>query len=928
MTLKQTMNLNELPIINSESGFTNCSLKSNCEFSLICPLSSRVKNIKIPNFTNKPTEDPIILFVSDSLTSLDDTKNSYLNSPSGEFFLKIIDELGISSVPYVYTSLVRCACYSIDGTIEVPDKQIIDLCSQHLWKDLQSYTKLKYIVALGSIASKALLQEPELKFLDCIGNIYPIGLTYRPNDELFLLVTYHPAYIIKTNFSLLKEFKTSLVPLVKLAKLYSGQPLSYKTDILDAYQFKTWCESTKFDYENGLIDSFILDIETEGSYFSKDSKILGFSVAKSTEKVGHFIFYDHSGAKLSPEEKTLIRESLIDLLLHVPVSNHNLKYDLSWICYKFDFPFDKLNAKWDTMIMSFLIFGKSRGGSFSLKYLAETYLGFDGSGWKTEIADFLTMFPPELRSYDNLPKDMIAKYGALDAIISLHLLEFLKPKLYELKLDFVYEEIYRKFLNNVINIEVEGVYIDWDLLKFLKREYTKLLEELHFKISQFDKVVQRYPSGFNINSAKQLIPLIYEDYGYPVLHTTPKGSPSVKDEVLDELYKSYHDKVEPEAANFLLEVRKYRSVSSYLSKFIDKIFEESAPYKDVVTMKPDYSMISVDTGRLGSFFHTLGKHGDAKSVIISKYRDIGGIILSIDYSQIEVRVMAGVANDENMIEAYKNGFDIHTATASKVFKIPYNQVDKTKRNYAKTIVFGILYGKTLKSLIQTLGISEEEGKEYYDMFWKTYPKLKTWIESTHDFASKHGYVRSSFGFIRYLNSINSSEISERNAAKREAQNTVIQSNAAHITIHSLNRIVEKFNYSKLKSRVIGTVHDAISIDVYPTELFQVMKIVKKSCINEAQYSFLNGVPLEIEMSLGASYGELLEIEPIDGDYSHLYITGYTNHLTKLLNLLDKTYKTELLETIEVDSVPARREPFDGILPKEDYRKFKVKINLL
>lgn len=358
--------------------------------------------------------------------------------------------------------------------------------------------------------------------------------------------------------------------------------------------------------------------------------------------------------------------------------------------------------------------------------------------------------------------------------------------------------------------------------------------------------------------------------------------------------------------------------------FINKLeFVDPIPVYDISILDGpnNFALSSGVIVANSSYFHTLPSGNDVKRMITSRFKNEGGLIISSDFAQIEVKTICFISKDEKLKEAYIKGYDIHSYVASIMFKTSPELVSKTQRKFSKQIVFGILYGKGSFGLSNDLGISREEAQKLVDFFFLGFPSIKSWIDSQHKFLKKNKFVQTNFGRRRYLRDIDSPEWKKVAEAQRAAQNTPIQSTASDIVLCSTLKIYEELKTRNFKSKLIGTVHDSIQVDTHPDELFEVLNIVKHT-MNEGvteRHDFLNGVPITADIELGTSWGGACSLEKFNEKL--WVIKGYRLDAENLIERLKLSKNFKYSEFMEVE------ENEDNIIKFVDPGK-KVKFKII
>jgi DNA polymerase-1 len=351
---------------------------------------------------------------------------------------------------------------------------------------------------------------------------------------------------------------------------------------------------------------------------------------------------------------------------------------------------------------------------------------------------------------------------------------------------------------------------------------------------------------FNIGSPKQLGEILFDKLK---LIAKPKktrtGQYSTAEDVLAALAKDH---------GIIRDVLEYRGLAKLKSTYVDALPEQVAPSTGRV--HTDYMQTVAATGRLSSNNPNLQnipirteRGRQIRKAFIPRNEEY--VLLAADYSQIELRIIAALSEETTMIESFKRGEDIHAATAAKVFQVPLEEVTREQRSNAKTVNFGIIYGVSAFGLSNQTDLSRTEAKELIDTYYKTYPKLRTYISDQIDFAREHGYVQTVLGRRRYLKDINGSNAIVRGAAERNAINAPIQGSAADIIKIAMIRIHEKLEAGEYRTKMLLQVHDELVFDVFKPELDSVRKLIK----TEMEQAYTLSVPLTVDIGVGDNWLE-------------------------------------------------------------------------
>lgn len=390
------------------------------------------------------------------------------------------------------------------------------------------------------------------------------------------------------------------------------------------------------------------------------------------------------------------------------------------------------------------------------------------------------------------------------------------------------------------DMEYNGVTIDEDYLKSLTDEINQKLSNLE------DKIYSIVGYSFNINSPKQVGEILFEFLGLKTKKKRGKNSYSTSAAVLEELAEDY------EIARLILDYRRYAKLKSTYTEALPALIDS----KDN-RIHTTYNQATTVTGRLSSSNPNLQnipirteEGNKIRKAFVPKNPE--DLLLSADYSQIELRLLAHISGDSNLINAFNSGVDVHTLTASKVFEVPVEQVTKEMRYRAKAVNFGIVYGQSKYGLAKSLGISNSEAEDFINKYFATYPRVKAYMDSTVTVVQQRGYVETIFGRKRYLETeLSSSNAMIREFAKRAAINQPMQGSAADLMKIAMIEFYKKLNENNLKSKIIIQVHDELVVEVYKPELESVKKFVKEAMELNQPLS----VPLVVDINIGETWKE-------------------------------------------------------------------------
>lgn len=509
----------------------------------------------------------------------------------------------------------------------------------------------------------------------------------------------------------------------------------------------------------------------------------------------------------------------------------NVKYDLK-VLSKYGI---QIKGKlFDTMIAHYLINPDMR---HNMDVLSETYLKYSPKSIETLIGKK----GKNQLSMRDVPLEDIKEYAAEDADVTLQLKEIFSPILDKAETKKLFEEIEIPLIPVLAAMEMEGINLDEEYLK-------KMSVDMQKDILEFEqKIYETAGEKFNLASPKQLGDILFEKLkiGGAKQKKTKTGQYATGEEVL-----SYLANDNP----IVKDILEWRQMVKLQSTYIDAL--PTQVDKKTQRVHTDYMQTVAATGRLSSNNPNLQNipiRTERGRLIRKAFiaRDENYTLLSADYSQIELRIIAALSGEENMIKAFQNNEDIHRSTAAKVFNVALDDVTKEQRSNAKTVNFGIIYGVSAFGLSNQTSLSRSESAALIDAYYKTYPKLKSYMSEQVDFARENGYVQTVLGRRRYLKDINSANAVVRGAAERNAVNAPIQGSAADIIKIAMINIYKKLNSENWKSKMLLQVHDELVFDVHNSELEKIQPMIK----HEMENAFKMAVPLEVEVGLGKDWLE-------------------------------------------------------------------------
>ena len=619
-----------------------------------------------------------------------------------------------------------------------------------------------------------------------------------------------------------------------------GSAIADDTSETTRHQYYTTLENTEHTYQNVQGDlgvklllqnllqqkSVCFDTETTG-LDALHAELVG--VAFSYEKgTGYYVPFPENQA----EAKTLL-EKFIPFFENESIEKvgQNLKYDLKVLS---NYNIVVKGTLFDTMIAHYLINPDMR---HNMDILSETYLKYAPKS----IEDLIGKKGKNQKSMREVPLEDIKEYAVEDADVTLQLKGYFEPILVSTETKKLFDEIEIPLVSVLAAMETEGIRLDVDFLKSLSHELDTDIKTLEAKIYEIAG------EKFNLASPKQLGGILFDklQIGGAKQKKTKTGQYATGEEILSYLAKDNE---------IVAAILDWRSLVKLQNTYVEALPSQV----DAVTKRvhTDYMQTVAATGRLSSNNPNLQnipirteRGRQIRKAFIA--RDENFTLLSADYSQIELRIIAALSGEENMIKAFQNHEDIHKSTASKVFNVPLEEVTREQRSHAKTVNFGIIYGVSAFGLSNQTSLSRSESAALIEAYYKTYPRLKSYIQEQIEFARENGYVQTILGRRRYLKDIYSQNAIVRGGAERNAVNAPIQGSAADVIKIAMINIYKKLQSENWKSKMLLQVHDELVFDVHNSELEKIQPMIKY----EMEHAFTMAVPLEVELGMGKDWLE-------------------------------------------------------------------------
>ncbi len=568
--------------------------------------------------------------------------------------------------------------------------------------------------------------------------------------------------------------------------------------------------------------SVCFDTETTGLK-ALEVELIGIAFSYEIGK-GYYVSFPED----QEETKALLEEFRPFFESNIEKIGHNLKYDIK-VLSNYEMPVK--GKLFDTMIAHYLINPDMR---HNMDILAETYLNYQ----PVSIKELIGKKGKNQLSMRTVPIAEQTEYAVEDADITFQLKQLFTGELESGNVTKLFNDIELPLVSVLTAMEIEGININIDFLN-------KLSVNLTADINRLEKnIYEQAGEEFNIASPKQLGIVLFEKME---LVKKPKktktGQYATGEDILSFLAKEHE---------IIRNIQEYRQYKKLQSTYVDALPNEVNPKTGRIHTQ--YMQAVAATGRLSSNNPNLQNipiRTDRGKEVRKSFipRDENHVLLAADYSQIELRIIAALSEEENMMEAFKNGEDIHASTAAKVFNVPLDEVTREQRSNAKTVNFGIVYGVSAFGLSNQTDLSRSEAKELIDTYYETYPKLKAYMSAQVDFARDNGYVETVLNRRRYLKDINSRNAMVRSGAERNAVNAPIQGSAADIIKLAMINIYNRFKKEGFKSKMLLQVHDELVFDAHKEELEIIKPIIKY----EMENAFKMNVPLDVEVGVGENW---------------------------------------------------------------------------
>ena len=616
------------------------------------------------------------------------------------------------------------------------------------------------------------------------------------------------------------EFKTWLEEEGPIKKAQKEEKTQYDL-VTDEKQLNKWISKIK---KSPLL---VLDTETTGLEYM-DVKLVGLSLSIQSREAAYIPIGHNQGGQL-PEALVLTKLKPVLESKKTKIIGQNIKFDRN-ILSRYGINLDSIEN--DTMLMSYVL--HSTASRHNLDALAQYYLDY-----KTTTFEEVAGKGAKQITFDLVPIDQALHYASEDADITFRLYKKLKSNLDKQPvLSDLLEKIEIPLIKVLSDMELTGTLVNDKVLKALSRNFSRRISKLE------EEAYKLAGEEFNLGSPKQLQEIFFEKLDYPIVQKTPGGQPSTAENVLQQLSQDY------DLPKIILE---HRTLSKLKSTYTDKLPLQIS--KTTGRIHTSFHQAVTTTGRLSSSDPNLQnipiRTEDGRRIRQAFEAPKGYQIISADYSQIELRVMAHLSKDEGLIRAFKEGEDVHTRTASEVFGVTLKEVDSDQRRSAKAINFGLIYGISAFGLGRQLGINRNLAAEYMDIYFSRYPEVRRYMEKIKSDVKKTGFVETLYGRRLHLPDISTGNAIRRQAAERAAINAPVQGTAADIMKKAMLLVNGSLKSSGVDAKLILQVHDELVVESRKKDSKRVSEILKTSMSEAAKLL----VPLEVEIGSGKNWDQ-------------------------------------------------------------------------
>ena len=583
-----------------------------------------------------------------------------------------------------------------------------------------------------------------------------------------------------------------------------------------------------------LNEKSIISVDTETTSLNPlEAELVGVSFSHAANEA---CYIPLSHKKIKNLKKDLVIKKIKPILEDPSIKKvgQNIKYDLI-VLRKYGI---EINPIEDTMLLSYVL--DAGNNRHNMDTLSEIHLGHKTISYKDVVGTGKKQI-----SFADVDLEAATKYASEDADVTLRLYDLLIERVNEEKLTKVYETFEKPMIKLLSKLEENGVKVDESYLKKLSKIFQERLKKIEKEIFVLSG------KEFNIASPKQLGEIIYNDLKIAKLKKTKKGSLATSAKILEDLALSGH--------KFPKLVLEWRQLSKLKSTYTDALQDHIS--KKTKRVHTSFLLAATNTGRLASSDPNLQnipiKTSDGKEIRKAFISETNNTLISADYDQIEMRILADMADVKELKKAFKDKQDIHSLTASQVFNLPINSVSDDFRRKAKAINFGIIYGITQYGLAKQIAVSNQEAQDFINSYFKKFPEIKEYMNSTIKICRKQGYVKNIFGRKIHIRGINDKNFSVRSFQERAAINAPIQGSAADIIRLAMIKLDKIFEIKKFKAKMLLQIHDELIFECLKKEEKNIKNTIKEAMtsISSSEHHMFS-IPLEVSVSSGNNWGEV------------------------------------------------------------------------
>lgn len=877
-----------------------------------CHLAKTSNHIRIDG---RGSETPSILIVGEAPGQDEDTEGTCFIGPAGKLLESMIQEARIPPDAYRLTNMVRCTPW--EGTyssprdkrkewrrpIRQPEEDEITACFPYLAQEIVKY-KPKIVVILGNVTAGKILEMKQITKIR--GSLHDHTFTHNGEGHITkVMPIIHPSAILRSNN---KTYYSNIVNDLSIARkmAFGEKEVKRETDyrfINTPVDLDLYTGQVLADHKAGTCPFIAVDLETNNSLnpFDDTGKILTIQISTGPGKAV-LIPVDRNGSGFVGEiDRQVLITCLKRLLDVVPVVGHNYRFDFKFLYTKLGI-FTK-NVFFDTLLAHHCLFMNIRPND--LEYEVATYLGH--GGYKRKFKEYATV--------EAVPDDVILEYGCSDADFTYQLVAVLSKMLEDAGLKAVFDQLYMFAWEPVVMMEINGFSYDKAKSAELQIKYKGVMDEtmaaikaspVHKKFAEVlehgkhmtkalkaikkkdlnecsveevgklfadTRALVKGDSVLNIASSPQMKCLVYEVMRLEDPGINRETECSTDKDTMPALMAQCDKKGLKDELEILKLIGKWRVADKMQTGFLEKYDDVSkpGPYGKVY-LRGSINQHGTRTGRLSIQEPPLQAipHDSAVKMVFNSRYGPGGFLVSADYSQIEVRIFASECGDKDMLQVFLDDKDFHRMMASRLYEIPEDQVTKEQRYMAKSVTFATLYGGTADTIASdeaqkdskdSYEIRAHKGQQLLDAFARMFPGARLYVQRRHEEVKK-GFIHGMTGRRHPIPEALSIKKMDIEAAERYSVDYGIQGSASDIALQSLARTYRRI--LGMKSVIACAIHDAIVVDVAPTELFTIMSIMKSEMTDGAHYHApWMKAPMKVDFSVGTRYGTALDVSFTD-----------------------------------------------------------------